>query len=149
MSFRFGFGVAPMPGVQRRWSCAAAGEASTARTHRAHGSSGTYCACAGDSSSIFCRLASHPALRCSEALGLWLWRCSHARCPLGRGCKRLLSADLVNSSAGEIPWRFALARALVGSASWPDLPRKLLADLVRELWRNPMPFRSSSGAAVL
>jgi hypothetical protein len=33
LHFRFGFGVAPMPDVQRRWSCAAAGEASTARTH--------------------------------------------------------------------------------------------------------------------
>ena len=61
----------------------------------------------------------------------------------------MFSADLVNSSTGEIPWRFALARALVGSASSPGLPRKLWADIVRELWRNLMPFRSSSGAAFL
>ena len=50
-----------MPDVQRRRSRAAAGEASTARVHRAHGSSGTFCTCAGESSAAAfpCRLVSH------------------------------------------------------------------------------------------
>ena len=39
--------------AQRRRSCAAAGEASTARIHRAHGSSEILCACAGESSGAF------------------------------------------------------------------------------------------------
>ena len=61
MAFRCGFGVAPMPDVQRRRSRAAAGEASTARVHRAPGSSGTFCTCAGESSAAAfpCRLVSH------------------------------------------------------------------------------------------
>ena len=78
MPLRFGFGVGPMLDAQGRRNCAGAGEAIT-YPHGAVQKCNNSRLCRLEhrsSAGSVCRLASHVALRCSEALELWPWLCS-------------------------------------------------------------------------